>query len=304
MAEKVAVTGAFGYTGKYIARRLLADGREVITLTGRPEQVPAEFAGKIKAHPFSFDHPDELRSSLTGVATVYNTYWVRFNHGDTTYAQAVENTRNLIRAARQAGVQRFVHVSITNPTIDSPLPYFSGKAALEQDLRESGLAYAILRPTVIYGLEDILINNIAWLMRRFPVFAIPGNGEYPIQPIYVEDMADLAIAAGNMTGNEQIDAVGPQIFSFNELAALIGRSVGSHTRLVHVAPQLALWMAGAIGAFLGDVVLTADEVAGLSAGLLVSKCPPTGKTRLSDWLTANAGQVGSRYASELKRHYR
>ena len=303
MSEKTVVTGAFGYTGKYIARRLLAQGHEVLTLTGRPERVLPEFAGKVRAAAFNFDQPDLLRASLEGARVLYNTYWVRFNHGSTTFDQAVANTRTLVKAAKQAGVERIVHVSITNPSLSSPLPYFHGKALLEQAVRESGLSYTIVRPTVIYGLEDILINNIAWLLRRFPLFAVPGSGEYQLQPIYVEDMAELVVRAGADGQNRVMDAVGPDIFSFNQLLELVADSVGSRALRLHLAPGLALALSRVIGQFLGDVVLTRDEVEGLSAGLLVSKDAPTGWTKLAAWLAQNRGAVGMRYASELKRHY-
>jgi NADH dehydrogenase len=237
------------------------------------------------------------------VDTLYNTYWVRFDHGDHTFESAVANTRILIRAAREAGVKRIVHVSITNPSPDSPLPYFRGKALLERSVRESGLAYAILRPTVIFGAEDILINNIAWLLRRFPVFAIPGSGSYRLQPIFVEDMAELAVRAGAALDNQVIDAVGPDIFTFNELLDLVAHSLGSHTMHVHLPAEMALALSRVIGALTGDVVLTRDEIAGLSAGLLVSSAAPTGWTRLADWLAQNRSSVGMRYASELRRHY-
>lgn len=303
MTTKTAVTGAFGYTGKYIARLLLANGQDVLTLTGRPERGLPEFAGRIRALPFHFDQPERLRDSLKGVDVLYNTYWVRFNYGEQTYERAVANTLTLIRAAREAGVRRIVHVSITNPSLESRLPYFHGKALLEQAVRESGLEYTILRPTVIFGAEDILINNIAWLLRHFPIFAVPGSGEYRLQPIYVEDMAELAVHAGQARTNAVIDAVGPEIFTFNELLALVADSLKSKALRVHLPAGFALQLSRLIGLLLGDVVLTQDEVAGLSAGLLVSKNAPTGQTRLADWLAHNRTVVGLHYASELRRHY-
>jgi len=304
MSHKIAVTGAFGYTGQYIARRLLAEGREVITLTGRPERPLPDLAGKIAAYAFDFERPELLRAHLEGVDTLYNTYWVRFDHGRTRFAQAVENTRTLFAAARAAGVRRLVHVSITNPALDSPLPYFRGKAELEQALRDAGLSYAILRPTVVFGREDILINNIAWLLRRFPLFAVPGSGSYRLQPIAVDDLAELAVQAGAGSENQTLDAVGPDIFSFNELLDLVAHTVGSRALRLHLPPGLALGLSQVVGLFLGDVVLTPDEVAGLSADLLVSAQPPTGRTRLVDWLDAHRATVGRHYASELARHYR
>lgn len=297
-----AVTGAFSYTGKYIARRLLRRGRQVITLTGHPDH-PNEFNDQIQAYPYDFEQPARLVEHLRGVDTLYNTYWVRFDYQGATFDHAVANTRRLFEAACQAGVRRVVHVSITNPSPDSPLPYFRGKALLEQALQSSGLAYAILRPTVIYSLEDILINNIAYLLRTFPFFAIPGHGEYRLQPIFIDDMADLAVQAGTSSQDLVQDAVGPEIFSFNQLVELIAAKIGRHPRLIHLPPTLTLRLAHLIGWWMKDMTLTEQEYAGLSANLLVSSAEPSGQTHLSDWLTRHADQLGRRYASELARHY-
>ena len=297
------VTGAFGYTGKYITRRLLSQGRRVRTLTGHPER-PNPFGAQVDAAPFQFDRPDALAESLRGAATLYNTYWVRFAHGGTTFEEAIRNTQTLFAAAAAAGVRGLVHVSISNPSEDSPLPYFRGKAILERALAQSGLSQAIIRPTVIFGPEDILINNIAWILRRFPVFAVPGAGQYRMQPVFVEDMAEICVDAGRRDDDLVMDAVGPEVFSFEELVRLIARTIGSRAWIGHAPAGMALLLSRLVGAAVGDVVLTADEVKGLMANLLVSAGPPTGRTRLSDWLAENAGTVGAHYASEVRRHFR
>ena len=299
---KIAVTGAFSYAGKYITRRLLENGEEVITLTGHPNR-PDPFGGKVKAYPLDFDDQAELIKSLDGVQTLYNTYWVRFDKGENTQPRAVKNTRKLVVAAVKAGVKRIVHISITNPSPDSHLPYFWGKAANEQAVIESGLSYAILRPTVLFGAEDILINNIAWLLRRFPFFALPGDGTYRLQPVFVDDLAELAVRAGYTHDNILWDAVGPDIFTFEEMVRSIGRTLGLSRGLLHVPPRLALAAAQFLSVFIGDVLLTPEEVDGLMADLLVSAEPPRCTTRLTNWLEENKKSVGMRYASELKRHY-
>jgi NADH dehydrogenase len=296
------VTGALGYVGRYIAGRLLAQGREVRTLTGHPGR-PSPFGRRLSIVPYDFDRPTELMANLAGAATLYNTYWIRFARGTIAFERAIEHSRILLRAARDAGVRRLVHISITNPSPDSTLPYFRGKAELEALVAASGLSYAVVRPTVVFGGEDILINNIAWLLRRFPVFAIPGRGDYRLQPVHVEDLAQLAITCGYERDNRVVDAVGPEVFRFDELVRLIARTVQSRARIVRVPVPLALAMAQGVGRVVGDVLITRDEIAGLMGNLLVSGDPPTGATRLSDWLAANADRVGRRYASELKRHY-
>jgi NADH dehydrogenase len=299
--ELSIVTGAFGYTGKYITRRLLSMGERVATLTAHADGNP--FGDRVLAFPLDFNNPTALRKHMEGAATFYNTYWVRFPRGEITYERAVENTKVLIAAARDAGVRRFVHVSITNASEESPLPYFRGKGRIERALIESGLSHAIVRPTIIFGLGDILINNIAWMLRRFPVFAVIGAGDYRVQPVFVEDAAAIMIDAAHAKADCVIDAVGPETFTFDELVGLIAATVRSRARIVHVRPGVAYLLSKIIGRLVGDVVLTRDEVAGLMAGLLVSDDPPTGPTRLSEWLDRNADRVGTSYASELRRHY-
>ncbi len=298
---KIAVTGAFSYSGKYITKRLLARGEEVITLTGHPNR-PDPFGGKVKAHPLDFDEVSMTRS-LQGMDILVNTYWVRFDKGENTQPRAVENTRRLINAAKAAGVKRIVHISIANPSAESHLPYYWGKAANEKAVMESGLSYAILRPTVLIGKEDILINNIAFLLRRFPFFLIPGDGSYGIQPVYVEDLADLALEGVYRRDNYVIDAVGPDSYTFKELVQLIGEKIGAKRPTISVPPRLALLAAQFLSLFIGDVMLTPEEVDGLMANLLVSKQPARGKTAFKDWLEENKDRVGTRYASEIQRHY-
>jgi uncharacterized protein YbjT (DUF2867 family) len=297
------VTGAFGYTGRYITRRLQAMGRGVRTLTGYPSRA-ASSNGDVEVYPLQFSRPQDLKQSLRGASTLYNTYWVRFAHGAITYENAVQNSRILIEAAREAGVRRIVHISITNPSEDSRFGYFRGKAAVERLIVESGVPYTILRPTVIFGVEGILINNIAWLLRHFPAFAIPGDGEYRLQPVYVVDVAELAVAAGRDSANLVMDAVGPEVYSFRELVGLIANCVGSRARLVHVPPSVALFLSQVVGRFLHDVVLTREEVEGLMADLLVSRSSPRCTTRLSEWSSRHAHLLGLGYLSELSRHFR
>jgi NADH dehydrogenase len=301
--KRFAVTGAFGYSGKYITRGLLEAGHEVITLTGNPNR-PSPFCAEVKAYPFNFEAPEKLVQTLQGVDVLINTYWVRFDYGGTTYQSAVANSRVLFQAAKDAGVRRLVHVSITNPDERSPLPYFSGKFELEKSIRDTGLSYAILRPTVIFGKEDILINNIAWFLRYFPFFPIPGDGEYQLQPIYVTDLAKLVVEMAGKDENVVIDAIGPETFSFNQLVSLLKSTVRSWSIPLHVSPGLSFFLSGIIGKFVGDVVLTREEVLGLMDNLLVTDSPPAGETRLSDWVRENKATLGKRYANELTRHFK
>ena len=196
------------------------------------------------------------------------------------------NSKALIKAAEKAGLRRIVHISITNPSEDSPYPYFRGKALVEKAVTSSKLSYAILRPALLFGPEDILINNIAWLLRRSPVFTIFGSGSYLVQPAHVDDLAEMAVREAQHSENVVKDAVGPEIYTFEEMVRLIATKIQARTRIVHLHPEIALFLARLAGRLVGDVLMTRDEMEGLMSDLLVSKGPPTTPTRLSEYLDA------------------
>jgi NADH dehydrogenase len=300
MDDLCVVTGAFGYSGSRIARRLLERGARVRTLTGSPER-SSPLRGSVEARPYDFRRPDRLAASLDGAAVLVNTYWVRFNHRSFGHAEAVQNTRALFCAARRAGVGRVVHVSITNPAEDSPFEYFRGKARLERELRESGLPHTVLRPAVLFGGEDILVNNIAWVLRRLPVFGVFGDGAYGIEPIHVEDLAALAVREAGAEGVRVIDAVGPEAYTYRGLVRAIGRAIGKSRPVVSVPPWLGHAAGLLVGALVRDVTITREEIGGLMAGLLATGSPPAGSIRLSEWARDRRDALGARYASELAR---
>ncbi len=299
---KHVVTGAFGYSGKYIAARLLYQGENVHTITNSPERANP-FGGRLTASRFNFDNPKALIADLDNTDVLYNTYWIRFDYGDFTHSLAVENTLKLFDAAREAGVRRVVHVSITNPKEDSNLQYFSGKARLERELRESGLSYSILRPTVLFGKEDILVNNIAWVLRRLPVFGIFGDGSYRLQPIYVDDLAELAVHEGKLKDKRVIDAIGPETFTFRGLVETIGEIIEKHRRIISVSPALGYFAASLIGKIVGDIILTREEIEGLMRGLLYTESEPAGHTKLTDWAREHSAELGLMYSSEIARRH-
>lgn len=296
-----AITGAFGFSGKYIARRLLDAGETVVTLTNSPDR-PNPFGGRVKAFPFRFDDPKAMAESLAGVDVLYNTYWVRFNHEKFSHAGAVNNTVALFEAAKLAGVKRVVHVSITNADEDSHLEYFSGKGYLERVLKESGLSYAIVRPAVLFGPEDILINNIAWTLRRFPVFAVFGNGRYHIQPIHVDDLAELMVERGASAENLTVNAIGEEDYTYTDLVRMMREELGVWRPIMPVPPLFGYWASVIIGKIVGDVFVTREEIEGLMADMLHAPgARPTGRTRLSEWVRGNRGTLGRRYHGELPR---
>lgn len=295
------VTGAFSYSGKALSDALLQSGRRVRTITGHAQRAKGQ--SRVEVRPLDFDDTIGLVKSLEGATTLYNTYWVRFAHDRIDHELAVENSRALFQAAKRAGVERIVHVSITHPSIDSPLPYFRGKALVERSLAETGLSYAVLRPAILFGGDGVLLNNIAWLLRRLPVFAVGGRGDYRIRGIHIDDLAQLCLAKGNERDDSVTDAVGPDRPTFLELVRSIKSTVGSHARIIHLPGSSLPLVSRCVGVALHDVLLTRDEYRAMAAGLADTDGPATGTISLSDWLVANRSTLGLTYANELQRHF-
>lgn len=303
MSEVDLVTGAFGHTGSFVAERLLERGRTVRTLSRRPGR-DHRLASRVEPFPLRFDDPGGLVRALDGVDTLYNTYWMRFPHQGRGFEAILGETRQLLDAALSAGVRRVVHFSVVNASPDASTPYFRAKAAAEAIVRTSGISAAIIRPTLLFGPADILMNNMAWALRRLPVFGIVAPGDYLVQPVHVADVADLAISLAATPGEPTVDAAGPDTFRFVDLVRTVREAIHARARIVTVPRSLALVAARAIGLLVRDVVLTGDEVTELTSGLLVSDAPPSCPTRLVEWLDREAAGLGRIWASELERNYR
>jgi NADH dehydrogenase len=216
----------------------------------------------------------------------------------------VANSRTLFYAALHAGVERIVHVSITHPSITSPYPYFRGKAEVERVLAEVGISYGVLRPAILFGGDGVLLNNIAWLLRHLPVFAVGGRGDYRIRPIHVDDLARLAVAVGAERTTTVIDAVGPERPTFMTLVNLIRETVRSHARIIRLPGSVMPVLSSALGLVLRDVLLTREEYEAMAAGLADTDGEATGTIAVSGWLADHADSLGRRYANEIQRHFR
>jgi uncharacterized protein YbjT (DUF2867 family) len=304
MFRRAVVTGAFSYSGGVIAERLIDQGCDVVSLSRRAAPIGHPLAGVVSVEPLQFGDAEALVRALAGAEVLFNTYWIRFARRGVSFEGAVENSRILFAAARQAGVGRIVHLSVTSASASSPFAYFRGKAAVERVLAETTAEHAVIRPSLVFGgREEILINNMAWLLRRLPVYAVPGDGLYRIQPVAVGDVADLALAASMRSGSSVEDAVGPEVYTFNEFLARLAVAVGARARLVHLPSSLVVALGRALGPILRDVVITREELGALTSGLLTSAGPPTGHTSFAGWLPAQSDWLGRRYANELRRNW-
>ncbi len=296
------VTGSFGYSGRWISKELLSRGKEVRTLTnaiGRDDP----FDGMVDVRPLDFDNHDELVNSLKGADVLYNTYWVRYKdpNGKYTHNLAVENIRKLFLAASEAGVRRVVHFSVAHPHKAPDWTYFRGKVEVENILKSSGLSYAIVRPTVFFGgNRDVLINNMAWLIRKFPVFGLFGFGKYQIQPVHISDVARVSVDLGEDSQNVIIDVAGPEKYQYKDYVKLISKSIGVNRIIVPMPPIIGWFVGKAVGLFLDDRVITRAEIKGLMQGLMATNEEPVGKISFSHWISENGKTLGIRYQNDMK----
>jgi NADH dehydrogenase len=301
--QTAVVTGAFSFIGSAAARSLLARGYVIRSLTNRSVAVN-DPGGPVEVHPLQFTDTAAIVEAMRGADVFVNTYWVRYPYVGTGFDTAVANSSVLFNAARDAGVRRLVHVSVSNPALDSPLDYYRGKAEVEALVRDSGLSYAIVRPTLVVGANDILVNNVAWLLRRFPLFAMPGSGRYRVQPVTLDDTGEIVAETALATEDMIVDAAGPEIITFEELVRATAAAIGRPARIVHVPPAVVLAMLRVLNRAVGEVILSRQELDGLMTELLVSHEPPRGPHSVTTWLQQHASQFGRRYASELGRHVR
>lgn len=302
MPDLAVVTGALSYTGRAVARELRARGLALRTLTNRRVPLaPLDGTPRIEARPLQFEDPSALEDALRGARLLVNTYWVRYPFVGVSFERAVENTEILLQAARRAGVTRVVHISVSNPSLRSKLGYYRGKAIVEERVHACGLPFAIVRPTLIVGEHDILVNNIAWFLRNFPIFAMPGSGHYRLQPITLDDVGRIVADAALLDESVTLDAAGPEVMTFEELVRAIAAATGQQARILHVPPWFALGLIRAVGWIMREVILSREELAGLMEELLVSHEPPRGTESVRIWLAGHGDQLGRRYTAELAR---
>jgi len=298
--KKIAVTGALGYSGKYIAQNLLNQGYSIKTLTNSAHK-PNPFGDKIEIVPLDFENKINLVKYLSDVDVLINTYWVRFNHKKFNHNQAVENTKRLFDAAKEAGIKKIVHVSITNPDKNSELEYFKGKGILEEYLISLNLNYSIVRPAVLFGDNDILINNIAWMIRHLPVMGVFGKGDYKLQPIHVLDFAEIIVKEALSDENRIINAIGPETFEYKDLVKIIMKIINIKKPVLNAPPIIGYWVGKIVSKIKKDVTITKPEIKGLMDNLLYVETEPTGKIKLTEWASENKKTLGVKYASELSR---
>lgn len=300
MSKQAVITGAFSYTGAAVAQEILNRGWDVSTLTNR---TPSECMKGITASPLRFEY-EYLREVMSGADVFINTYWVRYPFKGMTFEKAIENTKILLSAVKDAGIPRFVHVSVSNADKGTNLGYYRGKCDFEKMVIDGGVSHAIVRPTLIVGPNDVLTNNIAWFLRRFPIFFVPGGGNYRLQPITLNDTARIIADAVESKDSYTVDAAGPEVFTFREYVECIAKACHLKRLLINTPNWMSLAAIKAIEPVLGDIILTREELLGLEQELLYSHSTNIGKSSVSEWLKEYGGAIGRDYVNDIKRHFK
>ena len=298
MNKRVVITGAFSYTGAAVACELLRRGYEIHTLTNRQPFSPS----KISFAPLRFEF-EHLKKELCRADVFINTYWVRFPYSRQSFTTAVANSKMLIDAAIAAGVKRIIQISVSNAQDGMNLGYYAGKAKVDDYVHRCPIPFAIVRPTLVVGEADVLTNNIVWLLRHFPIFLIPGNAEYRLQPITLHDTACIISEMVEDQSCKEIDAAGPDIMSFRDYVRLVARACHLKRPIISVPEGFALGFLQLIQPLLRDIILTREELLGLKQELLISHKAPLGKESIADWLKLHGNRLGYRYVNDIKRHF-
>ena len=295
------VTGAFGFTGKYISDLLIKKGEKVRTLTSKTDI--NLYNENIEVFQYNFEDKEYLIKAMSGAEKLFNTYWIRFPYKSHTFEKVVFRTKILIDCAKEADIKKIIHISVSNANSKSKLNYFKYKGIVEEMIKDSKIDYFILRPTIIFGKESILINNIAWFLRKFPIFIVFGKGKYLVQPIFIEDIAKIAVLESDNSANKIIDIVGPEVFEFKEMVNFIKTKISSKCKILYLPTFLFQIFIPILNFLTKDVVLTKEELKALKENLLYSKEEPIGQKKFTDWIEENKFDVGKEYFSELLRHY-
>jgi NADH dehydrogenase len=265
----VAMTGATGFVGRHVAALLARRGHTVRALVRRAARAGAVAGVVAERVPGDLGDADALAALVRGADAVVHLVGIIVEAGGATFqAVHVEGTARLLAAARAAGVPRFVHMSAVGAR-DEPAatPYHRTKWHAEELVRRSGLAYAILRPSLISGPESAPIRLLARLHRWSPVVPVFGDGRFPTQPVWVEDVAGAFLRAVEdraIVGAFELG--GPAVLTYAELVRAVGRASGHPRPLVHVPLPLARAAARAFDLLGPAAPLTSDQLQMLLEG--------------------------------------
>jgi len=269
--EMITVFGASGFIGRYVVRRLAKAGYRVRAATRRPhlahELRPMGVVGQVQLIQANLRNPDSVARAVDGAAGVVNLVGILAEGGRQTFQSLQADGAGLVaRAAQEAGVERFVHVSAIGADPDSPSRYARTKALGEQAVLEAMPGAVILRPSIVFGPEDAFFKRFADMARFAPALPLIGGGATKFQPVYCDDVAACALKALDEEGarGRVFELGGPGVYSFRELMEFILKTI-DRPRLLVPMPFPVATMMGLGGEIAGalpfvEPFLTRDQV--------------------------------------------
>jgi len=316
MRTQIAITGALSYTGRYITQLLInrfgANNIRIVNICNRKQKNPFADTGlELIEYPYSFQNPSDMSKALEGSRLFVATYFTRFDNFQVSRNQVVDNAKTLVDCALEAGVERYVYTSHTQSNIASHIPYIAGKAKVEAYVKDKFAGrYGIVKPCTIFGdtpEESIVVNNLAYLLRTFPVMAVVGDGRYPLHPVHVRDMARLCVETGlddQGEGEYDWDAVNPEKMDFIDLLTTTRDIIGTRCWLqTHVPLDLAYWCTKPLNWYHQDILIDKTDVELMTHHITCSHKEPLGRIKFSDWIWENRHELGRQYISSLQRYY-
>lgn len=244
---KVFLTGATGFVGKGMLARLQAEGHETVCLIrpGSDGKVRRDGTGKENTSYVTGDLSDSeaLEKGMAGCdAVIHLVGIIREQPGKgVTFSRIhVEGTRQVVEAAKRAGIRRFIHMSALGSREGASSAYHRTKYEAEQLVQASGIPYVIFRPSVIFGPGDEFVNMLADLV-RLPVTPVLGTGSYLLQPVARETVADVFVQALTLPAatNRIYETGGPEAISYEQILDYIGEALGKRrVRKIHIPLSL------------------------------------------------------------------
>jgi nucleoside-diphosphate-sugar epimerase len=275
---KIAITGGTGFVGRNIARALSAEGHETVLIARGRDRTDESIRNLPRSGLalIGIDHVEKLARAFAGCYAIAHCAGINREIGGQTYQRVhLEGTRNVVEAAKRAGVKKIILISFLRARPDCDSGYHESKFAAEEIVRQSGLDYSVFKCGVIYGQGDHMLDHLSHAFYTFPLFAFVGFKDKPIRPNAVEDVARVAKAAlveGALSW-QTVAVLGPETLTLRQAVLRVARVVGKRP----IGFPMPLWFHYALG-WLVERVMTAPlvsvaQVRMLSEGL-AEACPP------------------------------
>ncbi len=260
---RIAVTGATGFVGSHLCRELAARGHAVTALVREGSSAERLAGENISFARGDITRPESLPPAFQGCdAVVHLVGIIRERPGQTFEGIHAEGTASVVRAARQAGVRRLVHMSAAGTRPDAASSYHRTKWLGEEAVRASGLEWVVLRPSLIFGRGDGFTTTMMDLVRRAPVVPVIGSGKNLMQPVAVGDVC-AAFAASveeeRHTG-QTYELGGPDRLTYEEIVRMVVRAMGLRRRFVHIPAGLMMPVAAVLSRLSPRFPLTPDQI--------------------------------------------